>query len=142
VAIFGLIGMLAGCQVPTGRRVCIDIHASDELNLYDGEAHAVELRLYPLGERRSFEQLSADELLDGAKPDSLTGHIYTTMVVPGEYRKLRERFPLNTMFVGVLVGYYRGSHEHAGVRTTTTRARCGWFSVPEIVLGPRDLPKN
>ena len=133
---------LFGCSTPTGRRVCLDFVASEDMNLFDGEPHAVVVRLYPLQERASFERLSADELIEGAKPEGMLGNPYETTIVPGEKRELRERFPLETLFIGIVADYYRASGDASGVRSMTTRGGCGWFSTRRIALGPRDLPKE
>jgi hypothetical protein len=67
---------------------------------------------------------------------------YETTIVPGEKRELRERFPRETLFIGIVADYYRASGDASGVRSMTTRGGCGWFSTRRIVLGPRDLPKE
>jgi type VI secretion system VasD/TssJ family lipoprotein len=136
------VGSLAACAAPTGRKVCLNFHASPDLNLFDGQPHALQVRLYPMKTREVFQRMGADELLAGAQPEDLTDEPFQTTIVPGENRELRERFPLNTLFVGVLADYYRAPGERAGERKTTTRARCGWFSVPKVVLGPRGLPTD
>lgn len=132
----------AACSSPTGRKVCLDLVGSPDLNTFDGEPHAVVVRVYPLQEKQSFGKLSADELLEGAKPDGMLGNPYETTIVPGETRQVRERFPIETLFIGLVADYYRAPGDRAGVRTMVARGGCGWFSTKKIVLGPRDLPKD
>lgn len=130
------------CSSPTGRKVCLDLVGSPDLNTFDGEPHAVVVKLYPLQDEQSFGKLTADELLDGAKPESMLGNAYEQTIVPGEMRQVRERFPMQTMFIGLVADYYREPGDPSGVRTMTFRGGCGVFSVKRIVLGPRDLPRD
>jgi type VI secretion system VasD/TssJ family lipoprotein len=140
VALVGAAGL--ACSSPPGRKVCLDLVGSPDLNTFDGEPHAVVVRLYPLQEKQGFGKLTADELLDGAKPEGMLGNPYETTIVPGETREVRERFPVETLTMGIVADYYRAPGDRSGVRTMTVRAGCGTFSAKKIALGPRDLPKD
>lgn len=140
LALTSLLGL--ACSSPPGRKVCLDLVGSPDLNTFDGEPHAVVVRLYPLQEKQSFGKLTPDELLDGAKPEGMLGNPYETTIVPGELRAVRERFPVETLTIGILADYYRAPGDRSGVRTMTVRASCGTFSAKKIALGPRDLPKD
>ena len=72
------LGLAVACSgPPKPRDVCLQVLASPNLNLYDGQAHAVTVYLYPLISPLGFEQARVDDLLEGASPPGVAGHTVT-----------------------------------------------------------------
>jgi type VI secretion system VasD/TssJ family lipoprotein len=131
-----LLGSLApGCASgpPPPPEVCLSIEASANLNVFDGEPHVVVVYFYPLRNEMAFRQADAAELLDGQRSPGMTGDVWETTVLPGEYRKLRESLPRDTQFLGILADFYSGPSQ------TTVKADCPRFGKPHVVLSASDV---
>lgn len=63
----------AACPVSEARRVCLEVVASPNLNLHDGQAHSLTVHLYPLVSPLGFEQTSVSDLLEGKSPPGMAG---------------------------------------------------------------------
>ncbi len=144
----GIAGVLAvtllacgGGGAPEPRRACINVEASPNLNLYDGQAHAVTMYLFPLVGTLGFEQASVSDLLEGATPPGLAGPRVPVTVSPGETRSFEEAFPESAVYMGIVADYYRGPNDAEGSRRAVVPARCGWRA-PRITLSPQDLLVN
>lgn len=120
------------------REACLVVEASPSLNLYDGQAHALNLLLYPLTGPTGFEQASIEDLVGGRGVDGLAGPPISVMMSPGEIREVRELFPATTAFLGVVADYYQGG-ETSGNRRALIGASCSLFSSQKIALSARDL---
>lgn len=130
-----------GSGAPEPRRACINVEASPNLNLYDGQAHAVTLYLYPLVGTLGFEQASVSDLLEGASPPGVAGPRVPVTVSPSEERSFEEAFPETAVYMGIVADYYRGPNDAEGSRRAVVPARCG-FRTPTITLSPQDLLVN
>ena len=138
------LGLAAGCgaKMPKPRNVCLQVLASPNLNLYDGQAHAVTVYLYPLISPLGFEQARVEDLLEGASPPGVAGPPVAISVGPGEQREFREAFPPSAAYMGIVVDYYRAPGDAEGTRRAVVPATCGRFSSQTITLSPQDLFLN
>lgn len=138
------LGLAAGCgaKMPKPRNVCLQVLASPNLNLYDGQAHAVTVYLYPLISPLGFEQARVEDLLEGASPPGVAGPPVAISVGPGEQREFREAFPQTAAYMGIVVDYYRAPGDAEGTRRAVVPATCGLFSSQAITLSPQDLLVN
>jgi type VI secretion system VasD/TssJ family lipoprotein len=128
-----------GAKMPEPREVCLEVQASPNLNLFDGQAHAVTIFLYPLVSPLGFQQASVQDLLDGASPPGVAAPPVSITVGPGEQRSFQEAFPQTSTYMGIVVDYYRRPNDPQGSRRAVVPATCGWFSTPTITLSPQDL---
>jgi type VI secretion system VasD/TssJ family lipoprotein len=128
-----------GAKMPAPREVCLEVQASPNLNLFDGQAHAVTIFLYPLVSPLGFQQASVQDLLDGASPPGVAAPRVSITVGPGEQLPFQEAFPQTAIYMGIVVDYYRGPNDPEGSRRAVVPATCGWFSSPTITLSPQDL---
>ena len=138
------LGLAAGCgaKMPKPRNVCLQVLASPNLNLFDGQAHAVTVYLYPLISPLGFEQARVEDLLEGASPPGVAGRPVAISVGPGEQREFREAFPQTAAYMGIVVDYYRAPGDAVGTRRAVVPATCGRFSSQAITLSPQDLLVN
>jgi len=121
------------------RDVCFELRASPNLSTYSGQAHVVVVDLHPLETSGGFEQLSASDLIGGAKPAGAAGAAIQLTVAPGEQREVNETFPANTKWIGVVADYYRAPGAPEGTRKLVAPARCGRLGSTVVVLSPNDL---
>lgn len=140
--VLALVTACGGAKMPEPREVCLEVQASPNLNLFDGQAHAVTIFLYPLISPLGFQQASVQDLLDGASPPGVAGPPVSITVGPGERRSFQEAFPQTSAYMGIVVDYYRGPSDPEGSRRAVVPATCGWFSSPTITLSPQDLLVN
>jgi type VI secretion system VasD/TssJ family lipoprotein len=138
----GLAVACGGAKMPKPREVCLQVQASPNLNLYDGQAHAVTVYLYPLISPLGFEQASVQDLLEGATPPGVAGPPVPITVGPGEQREFQEAFPQTAAYMGIVVDYYRAPGDPEGTRRAVVPAACGLFSSQSITLSPQDLLVN
>jgi Type VI secretion lipoprotein, VasD, EvfM, TssJ, VC_A0113 len=88
--------------------LCLELRASKQLNLFDGQPHALVVYFYPVSNVTGFEATSARDLIRGAKPDGLAGESWRTTVLPGQNLKQSDKpVPLAT-HVAVVADYYAG----------------------------------
>lgn len=140
LAALSCLALVLGCRSPLKpREVCLLIEAGPSLNLYDGEAHALNLLIFPLTGPAAFREASVDDLVSGRGIDGAAGAAISVMLSPGEIREVREAFPPATTSVGLVANYYRGSFEKAGNRRAIVAGRCSWFRGDKIMLTARDL---
>jgi predicted component of type VI protein secretion system len=130
-----------GPGVPEPIEACVNVTASANLNLHDGQPHAVTLYLYPLVGTLGFEQASVTDLLEGARPPGVAGPPVAITVGPGEERAFEEAFPATAIYMGIVADYYRGPGNAEGTRRAIVNTKCGWFA-PAITLSPTDLLVN
>jgi type VI secretion system VasD/TssJ family lipoprotein len=128
-------GLAAGCSSspPPPPEICLNLEASPNLNLFDGEPHVVVVYFYPLQNVMAFRQADAVELLDGKRPAGMTGEAWETTVFPGSSRELRESLPRDTQYVGILADFYGGPSR------AVVEAECGRFSSRSVVLSASDV---
>jgi type VI secretion system VasD/TssJ family lipoprotein len=119
--------------------VCLELRASPNLNSYSNQAHVVVVDLHPLETPGGFEQLSAGDLIGGAKPAGAAGAPIQMTIAPGEQREVRETFPANTKWIGLVADYYRAPGAAEGTRKVVAPARCGRLGSNVVVLSPNDL---
>jgi len=139
------VGLAAGCggaKMPKPRDVCLQVTASPNLNLYDGQAHAVTVYLYPLISPLGFEQARVEDLLEGANPPGVAGPPVPITVGPGEQKEFKEAFPQTAAYMGIVVDYYRAPGDAEGSRRAVVPAACSMFSSQAITLSPQDLLVN
>ena len=119
IALVALLAVLSGCGGAGGgflgiggddtpERLCHELHAAKDLNLFDGQAHVVVVHFYPLQNATAFEATNARDLIRGAKPAGVAGEPWQTTVLPGQTLKLDEKLPPDTADLGIVADYYRG----------------------------------
>lgn len=128
-----------GGGVPEPVRACLTVQASPNLNLYEGQPHAVTLYLFPLTGTLGFEQVSVPELIGGLVPPGAAGAPIPITVAPGEQRAFEEALPAAAVYVGIVADYYRDAGDEEGTRRVVVPARCGLFSETKIALSPHDV---
>ena len=134
------IALVVGCGRPSKPQdVCFEIHASPNLNTYSAQPHVVVLDLHPLETPGGFQQLSATDLIGGAKPAGAAGAPIQMTIAPGEKREIRETFPAGTKWIGLVADYYRAPGSAEGTIKLVTEARCGRLGTTVVVLSPSDL---
>ncbi|MBK7949155.1 MAG: type VI secretion lipoprotein TssJ [Deltaproteobacteria bacterium] len=121
------------------RETCLTIKARASLNLYDGEAHALNLLLFPLAGATTFQETTVDDLLKNERIEGATGRPISLMVRPSEKREFREMLPPGTQFVGLVADFYQAGLDSPGNRRALVPARCKRFGTVKIVLTGRDL---
>jgi predicted component of type VI protein secretion system len=136
-----LVAACGGGGAPEPRRACVKVQASPNLNLYDGQPHAVTLYLYPLVGTLGFEQASVSDLLEGATPPGVAGPRVPVTIGPSEEQTFEEAFPETAVYTGIVADYYRGPNDPEGSRRAVVPSRCG-FRTPAITLSPQDLLVN
>ena len=130
--------LLATTACRTPGEACLRVEADVSLNLYDGVAHPTDLYLYPLADTLAFSQLTADALLAGERPASMTQPSpLRVTILPGQSRQIRQQFPDATTSVGVVADFYRRVGDDGGGRSAVVRARCGRRSPPIALLPSR-----
>lgn len=127
----------AGSYKP--REVCLVIEATQSLNLYDGQAHALNLLIYPLTGPAAFNEASVDALVSGRGIEGAAGPAISVMMSPGEVREVREVFPAGTTTVGLVADYYQAGMESPGTRRLLVTGKCSMFGSEKIMLTARDL---
>ncbi len=130
-----------GCKSAAFSEACIEFEANPNLNLFDGQPHPATLFLYPLNQRLGFEQTGVNDLLEGKDPPGKVAERVPMVVNPGERRAIEEPFPDTTVFIGIVVDYYRAPGSQEGSRKVVLEAKCSWRQ-PTVVLGPRDVFVN
>ena len=135
-----LVPSVGGCasSALTPREACLLVEASPSVNLYDGQAHALNLILYPLTGPTGFEQASVEDLVTERGVDGMAGPPISVMISPGEVREVREVFPATTIYLGIVADYYQAG-ETPGNRRALIEAKCSMFSSSTIILAARDL---
>lgn len=132
------LAWVACASTPEPRKVCIRYTASPNLNLYDGQPHAVTVYLYPLATTAGFEQASVEDLLEGATPPGVASSPVHFPVSPGQEGRFEDLFPGTTAQIGVVADYYRAPGDAEGTRRQVVPAKCGFFP-PTLVLSPSDV---
>ena len=85
IAAIAVATLALGCgRASNPRDVCLELRASPNLNSYSNQAHVVVLDLHPLETPGGFEQLSASDLIGGAKPPGAAGMPIQMTVAPGD----------------------------------------------------------
>lgn len=134
------LGACAGSPEPT--RACLTLEGSANLNLYDGQPHAVTLYLFPLTGTLGFEQASVQDLLEGLTPPGAAGPPVSITVGPGEEREFEEALPPSAVYLGVVADYYRAPGDPEGRRRAVVPAKCSMLSTQRISLLPQELVVN
>ena len=117
---------------------CMEIQASPDLNLYNGQPHVVVLYIFPLKSQSDFERLTADELLGGVTAPGIDAPRQIT-VAPGQRIPFEETFPPMTTQVGLVADYYRRPGDPEGTRKAVAAAECGMFGKTSVILSARDM---
>ncbi len=131
--------VLLGCASKgQPKKVCAVFYASNNLNLFDGDAHPLTVYLYPLEGAAGFAETNVADLLDGELPKGVLQPPVPITVSPSEKKTFEEMFPAATTRLGVLADYYRGPGDPEGRRTQIVPARCG-MRKPKLVLSPKDV---
>ena len=129
-----------GCRSPLKpREVCLQILADPSLNLYNGEAHALNLLIYPMTGAAAFQEASIDDLLAERDIQGAAGPALSVMINPGEFREFRETLPATTRYVGVVANYYQAGSERPGNRRALLTGKCSLFGRDQITLTSRDV---
>jgi type VI secretion system VasD/TssJ family lipoprotein len=89
-------------------KLCHELRAAKDLNLFDGQPHVVVVHFYPLQNATAFEATNARDLIRGAKPAGVAGEPWQTTVLPGQTLRLGEQLPRDTADLGIVADYYRG----------------------------------
>ena len=120
-------------------RACLNVEASPNLNLYEGQPHAVTLYLFPLTGTLGFEQASVPDLIGGLTPPGSAGPAIPITVGPGEKRAFEEALPPAAVHVGIVADYFRDAGDEEGTRRVLVPAHCGLFSQTKVTLSPHDV---
>ena len=132
-----------GCAgAPTPIRACLSVEGSADLNLYEGQPHAVTLYLFPLIGTLGFEQASVPDLLEGLTPAGSAGPPVSITVGPGEAREFEEALPPSAAYIGIVADYYRAPGDPEGRRRAVVPAKCSMFSTQRISLLSEELVVN
>lgn len=136
-----LTALLGGCANGAfkPREVCLEVEASPSLNLYDGQAHALNLFFYPLTGPAAFQEASIEDLVSGRQIDGSAGPPISLMMSPSEVKEMREAFPPSTAFIGVVANFYQPGLETPGNRRALVNGKCSLFGSEKIMLTARDL---
>jgi len=106
--VLALPGCFGGGSSAEPERLCLEIDASKELNLFDGQPHVVVLHFYPLENATAFQATDVRDLIRGAKPAGVAGESWQTVALPGQKLKLTEPLPPKTTQLGIVADYYHG----------------------------------
>lgn len=139
-AALGMLALLPACASSNKPvEACVVFSASSNLNLYDGQPHALTVYLYPLASSQGFQQANVDDLLGGATPPGVLAPPSPITIAPGEEkRSFEDLFPSQTTEVGVVADYYRAPGDPEGTRTQVVPARCG-MRKPKLALSAKDI---
>lgn len=139
-AALGMLALLPACASSNKPvEACVIFSASSNLNLYDGQPHALTVYLYPLASSQGFQQANVDDLLGGATPPGVLAPPSPITIAPGEEkRSFEDLFPSQTTEVGVVADYYRAPGDPEGTRTQVVPARCG-MRKPKLALSAKDI---
>ena len=135
---FALVVLAACGGAPKPVSFCMEIRATPDLNLYDGQAHAVALYLYPLRSTTDFQRLTVDELLGGATAPGI-GPPRQITVAPGQRVPFEETLPPMTTQAGLVADYYRRPGDPEGTRKAVVAADCAMFGRTSVMLSARDM---
>ena len=113
--------------------MCLGVDASPKLNLYEGQAHVVVLKFYPLQNAAAFQAADAQDLVNGKKPAGMTGDPWEATVLPGQKLKVSEKLPRDTASVGIVADFFSGASR------AVVPAKCGMFGSPGVVLSASDV---
>jgi type VI secretion system VasD/TssJ family lipoprotein len=119
------LGTLACTTTGVPVQACIDFEASDELNTYESEPHALTLYVYPLESADLFERADVDALLEGFKPEGIVAPPVPLTISPGEEQSFERTYPSGTRRLGLLADYYSTPRQPAGRRLRVLPVRCG-----------------
>lgn len=136
------LGLACAGGAPEPTRACLTFQGSPNLNLYDGQPHAVTLYLYPLTGTLGFEQASVQDLLEGQSPPGAAGPPVSLTVAPGEKIDFDQSLPPSAQYLGIVADYYRAPGDSEGRRRAVVPAKCGLFSTQRISLLPQELVPN
>jgi type VI secretion system VasD/TssJ family lipoprotein len=106
--VLALTGCFGGGSSAEPQRLCLEIQASKELNLFDGQPHVVVVRFYPLDNATAFQATDVRDLVRGAKPAGLAGEPWQTVALPGQKLKVTEPLPKSATQLGIVADYYHG----------------------------------
>jgi type VI secretion system VasD/TssJ family lipoprotein len=134
--------LLTACQTPG--KACFELSADRNANLYDGQAHSTVVYLYPLSSTLEFEQVPAQQMLNGRPPTGMLASApVTQQILPGEKKSIEYQFPEMTKHVGIVADLYREQGDAEGLRKVAIPAACGMFSSPaRVAVGPRDVVRQ
>jgi len=140
----GLLTLTLACAggAPEPVQACLTLEGSENLNLYDGQAHAVTLYLYPLNSKLGFEEASIQDLLEGNEPAGSVGKPVPITIGPGEQREFNHALPPSAAFVGIVADYYRGPGDPEGERRIVVPAKCSFLRTKRITLLPQELAEG
>ncbi len=130
--------LMACGGTPKPAAFCMDVQATPDLNLYDGQPHVVVLYVFPLKSQSDFQRMTADELLGGATAPGIDPPRQIT-VAPGQRVPFEETLPPMTTDVGLVADYYRRPGDPEGMRKAVVAADCGMFGRTSVTLSARDM---
>jgi type VI secretion system VasD/TssJ family lipoprotein len=129
---------LACGGAPKPVSTCMDLVATQDLNLYDGQAHALSVYVYPLRSTGDFQRLTADEILGGGAGPGMDPPRQLT-VGPGQVTPFQDVFPPMTTHVGIVADYYHRMGESQGERKVTVPAECGKFGGTRLTFAANGI---
>jgi type VI secretion system VasD/TssJ family lipoprotein len=137
----GFLGIGGSDESEGPAKLCLELQASKDLNLFDGQPHVVVVHFYPLQNVTAFEASSVRDLIRGEKPAGLAGEPWQTTVLPGQKLRVGEQLPKDTAQIGVVADYYRGPSRV--IASTTCESETGnvlVLSASEIAI--QEAPKE
>lgn len=133
----GLFWLACG-GAPKPVSTCMDLVATQDLNLYDGQAHALSVYVYPLRSTGDFQRLTADEILGGTTGPGMDPPRQLT-VGPGQVMPFEDVFPPMTTHVGIVGDYYHRSGESQGERKVMVPASCKKFGGTRVTFSANGI---
>ena len=131
---------MAGCATLTADvETCLELSMVPQLSRSEGEPRVTPVTLYALGAQEGFLEAEGADLLAGTLPDSVLGEPVLLSIAPGEARRVDERFPAGTRWVGVVADFSRPSGDPSKLRRIIVEARCPRWRRTSLLLTGSDL---
>lgn len=134
-----LLVQLAGCasdmpMVGSGPpEICLEVQATQNLNVFEGEPHVVVLYFYPLQTAASFQEADPYDLLNRIELAGQTGKPWETTILPGEQRVIEEMLPRDTALIGIVADFFSGPGK------VLIEPGCGPLGGGSVVLSSGDI---
>ena len=141
VAVLTAAALGFGCAGnPKPVEACVQITSGTNLHTYDGQPHIVHVYFYALKSSLEFRQMDVQTLLAGIEtPAGVVEGPLELIVAPNSVVEFREALDPDTVELGIVADYFRGSDDPPGRRRGVVKATCGLFRKPKIRLTPTDL---
>jgi len=120
--------------------VNLALHATPNLNTFDGQAHVVVLYMYALESGFGFQQSTVDDLVSGRNPEGLVGSRIELTITPSQRIPLEKMFGPTVSQFGIVADYYHAPSEPEGARKVLVPADCKPGTPPRtLLLGAKEM---